>query len=66
MAASKQTKLIYFGTRISEYEAKLDAIGECLEKMNFPNMRGNNGKISHAAVIKFLIDKASNEIKQGD
>lgn len=65
--ATKETKRIYFGAdKLAEYEAKLDAIGEALEAKEKTPMRGNNGKISHAAVIKKLIENAHDEIEKGD
>lgn len=59
----KRSKLVYFGANLEKAETQLDEIGEYFEKMGYKKLRGNNGKISHSAVIALLIESASNEIK---
>lgn len=59
----KRTKLVYFGVSINLYEVMLDELGEYFEKLGDTEMRGNNGKISHSAVIAEAIKIAHNLMK---
>ncbi len=49
--STARTKQIYFGASINLYETMLDELGEYFESLGSEEMRGNNGKISHSAVI---------------
>lgn len=59
----KRTKLVYFGASINLYEVMLDELGEYFEKCGDTEMRGNNGNISHSAVIAEAIKIAHNLMK---
>lgn len=59
----KRTKLVYFGASINLYEVMLDELGEYFEKLGDTEMRGNNGNISHSAVIAETIKIAHNLMK---
>lgn len=58
-----KTKQVYFGANINLYEVMLNELGEYFEKLGDTEVRGNNGNISHSAVIAEAIKIAHNLMK---